>query len=694
MKSQLSGNRVFQRMMGGLALVALLAIAGCGASGSGTKDTAVSITPNSMQSVGEGQTPSFTASVTDDKGSDGVTWSVSPATGTLSGGTTTQVTYNAPATIAAASAVTLTATSVANTAKSASVTLNLVAGVSVTTTALPTAIVGTAYDLTTLAAGGGFPPYTWTLTSGTLPAGLTFGSDGTISGTPTAATASTPITVTVADSATPTETATANLSITANANTATDACGNASGNEAILTGEYAFLLKGFDDLGNGTTFAGSFAADGSGNITGGEYDYNNSAAATATHPTIMATGSSYTVGPDNRGCLVLATSTVTETFAMTLSGIKSGISSKGQVIEFTDTTGTTGERATGIIRLQDSTTFSVASLSANYAFGLDGTEPGGGTSRYNAVGSFAVSGGTISATNTDWDNAGTSTLGTNVTGGSGTIASVSSTTGRGTMSYSFGDGTTLGFAVYIINASQFFIIDTDALALPHVAGEALASTSSFTAASLKGYYVLHAAGAQAGVASVTLGQVIADGTSALTGTINNDSAGVTTPNNVAGTVYAVNSTSGRVTLTTGGSNAPVIYLTNTTDGISGFIGGTDSNATFGAIELQSATTPAYTLSGLGGVYSSGTDDPQSNLAIYEVGLAEIDGNTGAVSLTYDASSATGLLTDQADVSEVLVLTNPTGIGNVGANTLVVTTGTRTFVLTETNANARLIVLEQ
>jgi hypothetical protein len=75
-------------------------------------------------------------------------------------------------------------------------------------------------------------------------------------------------------------------------------------------------------------------------------------------------------------------------------------------------------------------------------------------------------------------------------------------------------------------------------------------------------------------------------------------------------------------------------------------------------------------------------------------LAQIDGSTGAVSLTYDTSAATGLLTDQADVSEVLALTDPTGIGNVGTNTVVLTTGTRIFVLFETNANPRLIVLDK
>src|SRR5262249_45586371 len=56
----------------------------------------------------------------------------------------------------------------------------------ITTTALPAATVGVAYAAT-LAATGGTPPYTWSIASGTLPAGLTLTPvSGVISGTPTA----------------------------------------------------------------------------------------------------------------------------------------------------------------------------------------------------------------------------------------------------------------------------------------------------------------------------------------------------------------------------------------------------------------------------------------------------------------------------------------------------------------------------
>jgi hypothetical protein len=57
----------------------------------------------------------------------------------------------------------------------------------ITTVSLPDAIVGTEYSQV-LNATGGSPPYTWTSTAGTLPAGVTLDpGSGTLSGIPTAA---------------------------------------------------------------------------------------------------------------------------------------------------------------------------------------------------------------------------------------------------------------------------------------------------------------------------------------------------------------------------------------------------------------------------------------------------------------------------------------------------------------------------
>ncbi len=66
-----------------------------------------------------------------------------------------------------------------------SLTLN--SDVTITTTSpLPDGTEGQAYSVQ-LAAAGGVAPYTWTVSAGSLPAGLTLGSNGTIAGTPTLA---------------------------------------------------------------------------------------------------------------------------------------------------------------------------------------------------------------------------------------------------------------------------------------------------------------------------------------------------------------------------------------------------------------------------------------------------------------------------------------------------------------------------
>jgi hypothetical protein len=53
----------------------------------------------------------------------------------------------------------------------------------ITTASLPDATVGSAYSAT-LAAGGGVPPYRWSIISGALPDGLSMDSSGNITGTP------------------------------------------------------------------------------------------------------------------------------------------------------------------------------------------------------------------------------------------------------------------------------------------------------------------------------------------------------------------------------------------------------------------------------------------------------------------------------------------------------------------------------
>jgi len=103
-----------------------------------------------------------------------------------------------------------------NASATASRALSIIVGnaatLTITTTTLPNATVNSAYSQT-LQASGGLTPYTWALTSGGLPTGLSLvTSTGVISGTATA-TGTSNFTVRVTDSQSPSQTATKGLSI-------------------------------------------------------------------------------------------------------------------------------------------------------------------------------------------------------------------------------------------------------------------------------------------------------------------------------------------------------------------------------------------------------------------------------------------------------------------------------------------------
>lgn len=128
---------------------------------------------------------------------------------------------------------------------------------------LPNGQVSLAYTGVSLTASGGMAPYTYAVTNGSLPAGLTLASSGAISGTPTLAETST-FTVQVADAEKPAVTATQTFSITV---------------QGVLTITTTSLASGTV----GTAYAGTI------NITGGVPPYNCSVSAGAL-PTGIALG--------------------------------------------------------------------------------------------------------------------------------------------------------------------------------------------------------------------------------------------------------------------------------------------------------------------------------------------------------------------------------------------------------------------
>jgi hypothetical protein len=143
------------------------------------------------------------------------------ATGAISGTPTTAGSYNV--TVKVTDAAAYQATAVVAIVIAAATCQNC-GGLGITTTSLPAGTVGAAYSAT-LAATGGTPSYTWSISAGNLPPGLTVApATGVISGTPSSA-GSSSFTAMVTDSASPHNTASQALAISVTATPATDQYG-------------------------------------------------------------------------------------------------------------------------------------------------------------------------------------------------------------------------------------------------------------------------------------------------------------------------------------------------------------------------------------------------------------------------------------------------------------------------------------
>ena len=151
-----------------------------------------------------GGTPAYTWSITSGQLPTGL--SLVASTGVISGIPTVSGTFNFTISVAdSASPAQSVSTSASITVSSSQLTI--------LSPQFPSGGVGTAYSIAMKAAGG-TPAYTWSITSGQLPTGLSMGSSsGVISGTPTVG-GTFKFTISVADSASPAQSISTSASIT------------------------------------------------------------------------------------------------------------------------------------------------------------------------------------------------------------------------------------------------------------------------------------------------------------------------------------------------------------------------------------------------------------------------------------------------------------------------------------------------
>jgi hypothetical protein len=186
---------------------------------------------------------------------------------------------------------------------------------------------------------GGNPAVTWALSGCQSNCGTLVGNSVSAKYTaPLYASATFSVTVTATAVADPSKSA--GVTITVNKSLSIDC---PSGNESALNGQYAFLLRGGGQPGL-VALAGSFTADGHGNITAGLEDINGNNAGAQTNLT-LGRGSLYSVGADNRGCLgVVNSRNMLSLYRLALASFSGGVADGGRIIEFDDPTGA-GTRA-------------------------------------------------------------------------------------------------------------------------------------------------------------------------------------------------------------------------------------------------------------------------------------------------------------------------------------------------------------
>jgi len=230
------------------------------------------------------------------------TWSVSSGAmpAGLSLAASTGVISGTPTT-AGTSSFTVQVQDAANTTAAKTLSLTIYAPLAVSTASLPNGTAGTTYSQT-LAATGGLTPYTWSISSGTLPAGLSLAaSTGVISGTPTTAGTSS-FTVRVQDAAATTATKTFSLTIYASLAVSTASLPNGTAGMAysqtlaaaggltpyIWSVSSGTLPAGLSLNSSTGVISGTPTATGTGSFTVRVQDANSSAATKALTITISA----------------------------------------------------------------------------------------------------------------------------------------------------------------------------------------------------------------------------------------------------------------------------------------------------------------------------------------------------------------------------------------------------------------------
>src|SRR3989454_324616 len=439
-------------------------------------------------------------------------------------------------------------------------------------------------------------------------------------------------------------------------------------NNAELSGSYAFSFSG--KSGNGivsSVFAavGRFTADGAGNLTNGELVTNGPGPGTASPQSFTGT---YAIGADDRGVMNLniSGSSARLAFAMMANG-------NAQFIEF-DASGGSGTIGSGTMEKADTTAYSTARITGDYAFGAAGFD--NGNNRAAIEGRFTSNGtGTLTSAAGDVNAYGT-TYSMNFTAANYTVSNTA--TGRGTMQLAFtfgGTPDTLNFVFYIVNSGKLFVMESDTVttATPLLNGALVNQQippGGFSNASLNGNMVIYLTGltrcsSGSSVPKACAGLLTANGSGALSLTWDEGYCRAPSSFTDAAGTYSV-ATNGRTSITIGGSIL-VAYLVSLNQA---FFFDFDSNVLFGFGEPQAAGS--FNNSTLKGTYAGYATNPADFGVVVFSGEFSANGAspTGSFTGTEDIGTPSGPNSDVAFNSTYSISPSPTN----GRGTMTITSG--------------------
>jgi Fe-S cluster assembly iron-binding protein IscA len=608
---------------------------------------AVSVAPPTAQVV-VGTVKHFIATVTG-TANTAVTWSLSGAgcSGSACGTINSAGFYTAPATVPNPAKVTVTATSVADNTKSASAVVTIIHPVVViiSPTSVNVAVNGQQQFQATV-IGSTNTTVIWSVSG----AGCSGAGCGTItSGGLYTAPASVPspaiVIVKASSQIDVTESASATVTIVPSEN-------------SKLDGRFAFLFTGFDSSGVYQA-AGSFVADGNGNITSGHEDVND----TAGPATNLAISGTYQVESNNRGLLKLSSTLGTQQFKFALDVL----GTKGRFIAFD----TTGIRGSGVFEQQDTSAFSTSALTGSYALSLTGKDGAG--ARVGALAVILPNGfGGIAGGSMDVNDGGTllETLGVN---GGYSI----SNTGRGTLTLTVPGfaGGTFHFAIYMISTGKFNMVSTDQLSSsnPIFSGPAEMQTGTpFRTSNFNGVSIFSLGGASGNVSQVTVGRLFFDGRSQLLAQFDQNTGGTVTNNLLTGAYDVQLNGRGTLNLDNSGGSVKVWIMYAIAPNKSFLMDASTSDVGMGELNPQTTNAP-FSNADIVGTYVLGSGEPLVPTASLFSGSTSFDGkanaqNLGFVSGIEDISRSSGLSPSQTLSGAYSV----SKVSNTGRGTLVLT----------------------